>query len=160
MVVCYPMLATDLDLVPGLNSQAAAMLLGVTYRQLDFAIRTVPALRDLPLMSKGSGSRRRFDTDTLRRLDVAARLNEANPGDTGGGGRSSFWLPAVEAAMDGPVPPEKGFAVLTPGRPPAVMYRATLRAADFPVGPVGGVVRYDLTRTALGVYLAEYASAA
>jgi hypothetical protein len=153
MVVCYPMLTTAPDVVPGLDSRSVAIMLGVTYRQLDHAIRCVNELGQLPGMAGGSGSRRRFSVDTLRRLDVAARLAEAHPG-----GRFGYWPHAVAAVMRGPEPPLSGFAVLSPDG--MIGYPTTLRARDFPVGPVGGVVRYDLTGTALGVYLAEYASAA
>jgi hypothetical protein len=153
MVVCYPMLTMTDDVVAGLDSRTVAVLLDISYRQLDHAIRTVDHLGKLPGMAAGSGSRRRFTVDTLRRLDVAARLAEAHPG-----GRFGSWPHAVAATMRGPRPPMTGFAVLSPVG--VVSYQRTLRVDDFPIGPVGGVVRYDLTRTALGLYLAEYTAAA
>lgn len=154
MVVCYLMLAVGADVVP-LNSQAVAGLLGVTYRQLDYAIRCVDDLGSLPLMSNGSGSRRRFTAETLRRLDVAARLADADPGMLAhGGGRGGYWQRAVAGVMAAPPPPPAGFALLNPDG--AVHYRTTLRVADFPVGPIGGIIRYDLTATPLGKWLAAH----
>ena len=144
------MLMTMPEAVPGLDSRSVADALGISYRQLDYAIRNVAALRKLPSMAGGSGSRRRFDVDTLRRLDIAASVAAAGPstGSTNG----SLWLQAAEAAMCGPLPPASGFAVL--GADGRMTYRERLDAADFPVGPVGGVARYDLDASPLGLLLA------
>jgi hypothetical protein len=155
MVGCYLMLTAAPEVVPGLDSRTVALLLGVTYRQLDYAIRCVDRLGQLPTMLGGSGSRRRFTAETLRRLDVAARLADADPGMVGhAGGRAGYWQRAVAGVMAGPTPPPAGFALLDPDGD--VHYRTTLRVADFPVGPIGGIVRYDLTATPLGKWLADH----
>lgn len=148
------MLATSGGVIPGLASRTVCELLGISYRQLDYAIRCVDELGSLPSMSNGSGSRRRFDIDTLRRLDVAARLAEADPANGTTQGR--MWSAAVTAVMAARRPPMTGFAVLTPGPRSRVLYRSNLNVADFPVGPIGGIVRYDLTATPLGKWLAAH----
>lgn len=128
-------------LVDTISARKLAPLLGVTYRQLDYAVRMTAALRSLPSMSGGSGSRRRFDADTVVRLAVAARLTEAFPGSTQLSG--SQWVAAVQSVMDGPTPPRNGFALLTPAGQVRYFER-TLDLGRMPPGPVGTVVRYDI----------------
>lgn len=142
------MLTMTPDLV-GLDSRSVADLLGVSYRQLDYAIRSTPALAAMPTMAGGSGSPRRFDLDTLRRLDLAARFAAADP--TSDARHSRIWLAAVGAAVAGRTPPPaRGFATLTPGG--QIRYGETAERA-VPLGVVGLVIRYDLACTDLGAHL-------
>lgn len=144
--------------VGALASNTLAELLGVTYRQLDHAIRTVAELRGLPLMAGGSGSRRRFTIGTLRRLQLAALFADAAPRyETGPSGRG-MWQPAVSAVMAGPNPPDRGLAILTSGE--MLRYQQTLSVDQVPLGPVGVVIRYDLDRTPLAEHLAGLLTAA
>lgn len=124
-----------------LSSRNTAAVLGVTYRQLDYATRNVRQLRNLPTMSGGSGSRRRYDLDTIRRLMIAADLADAMPhGEYNGGG--SQWIRAAEATMAAGPPPPTGFAVLDGDG--EVTYHEMIDPSDFALGPIGTVVRFDL----------------
>jgi hypothetical protein len=122
-----------------ISAQRLAPLLGLTYRQLDYAIRMTADLRNLPTMSGGSGSRRVFGPDTVVRLAVAARLAEAAPAATQG----SHWMVSVRAVMAGPVPPRSGFALLRP-EGGVEYFERTLDLGAVAPGPVGTVVRYDI----------------
>lgn len=124
-----------------ISARRLAPLLGVTYRQLDYAVRSTDALRNLPSMAGGSGSRRQFDADTVARLAVAARLTEAFPGSTQLTG--SQWMASVQAVMAGPVPPRSGFALLRP-EGGVEYFDRTLDLGAVAPGPVGTVVRYDI----------------
>jgi hypothetical protein len=128
--------------VTSISARRLCPLLGVSYRQLDYAVRSVAALRSLPTMSGGSGTRRRFGAETVLRLAVAARLAEAIPaGNSLTSG--SQWVPAVQAVMDGRRPPRSGFALLTAaGR--VRYFSKTLDLTDVAAGPVGTVIRYDI----------------
>lgn len=122
-----------------LSSRNTADLLGITYRQLDYATRNVRELRTRPTMSGGSGSKRRYDLDTIRRLMIAASLAQAIPhGEYNG----SQWVRAAGATMAGPPPPATGFAVLDGDGD--VTYHEALVPDSFPVGPIGTIVRVDL----------------
>lgn len=132
MVACYPMNPT----VPTISSLRLSEILGISYRRLDYACRFSAALR---AKNTGSGTRRRFTEDEARRLLVAAQLTSAVMAGTGS---QTIWPNAVVSCMEGPPPPESGFALLRPDGD--VAYTSTLTADDFDTGPVGGLVRYDL----------------
>lgn len=148
----------DDRVVAGLDSRTLADLLGITYRQLDHAIRTVAELRGLPSMAGGSGSRRRFTIGTLRRLQVGALFADATPRYPTGQSERGIWLPAVSAVMAGQDPPDRGLAILTSDE--LLRYQQTLSVGQGPPGPVGVVVRYDLDRTPLAEHLAGLLTAA
>lgn len=126
--------------VPMVSSRWLCEFIGVTYRQLDYACRFCAALR---AKNNGSGSRRRFTEDETRRLLIAAQLTSANV-SSGNPQTATIWPYAVVACMEGPPPPESGFALLTPDG--GIIYTSTLNADQFEIGPVGGLVRYDLAQ--------------
>jgi len=126
--------------VSAVGTMEVVEILGVSYRRLDYAVRSVAELQSQDSMTAGSGSRRRWDNATIARLFVAARLAEA--GCFYENNRASSQLvPAARACMRGPLPPSRGFAILDADG--HVHYRATL-PGNTPVGPVGLVVRYDM----------------
>ena len=148
----------DDEVVPGLDSRTLAILLGVSYRMLDYAIRSVADLRGLPGMAGGSGSRRRFTIGTLRCLQLAALFADAAPRYPTGNSERGLWLPAVTAVLAGPAPPDRGLAILTSDGD--LSYHRTLSVDQVPLGPVGVVIRYDLDRTPLAEHLAGLLTAA
>jgi len=122
--------------VPTVSSRRLCEILGISYRQLDYACRTNPVLQ---AKNTGSGNRRRFTEAEARRLYVAKMLTEAAPTV----GTTTVWPIAAREVMAGPEPLPCGFAVLSPEG--WLSYRTELAATDFPTGAVGVVVRYDMT---------------
>lgn len=148
MVACYPMpdeispLAALAASNRAVSSHTVCRLIGVTYRQLDYAVRTCPELLAMASMAAGSGSRRRWPVSVLPRLMVAAALAEAAVAN--GSPSGSRWNVSVAAVMASEYPPPSGFAVLRPGDPPTVDYLPRILMRDVPVGPLGTVVRYEI----------------
>ncbi len=129
-----------------LTSRQTCAIVGVSYRQLDYAARTIRQLRDL---AHGSGSRRRWPVSLVRRLQVAAQLDAATASNQYAGSR---WIAAARACVAGPEPPESGFAILSPHD--QVGYYQTINAADLPSKAIGTLIRYELDTETLVAELA------
>lgn len=123
--------------IPLYGSVQVCDLLDVTYRQLDYLTRTGAVTG--PGMNKGSGSRRYFTPDQVKRLAVARRLAANLPTTRATSG--SVWPTLAAAVMAGPAPPARGFAVLdTVG---TLRYPQELTIDDVPNGAI--VLHYDAT---------------
>lgn len=123
------------------SRQLCDALPGVTYRQLDHACR----LGLIPDDAHGSGTRRHFAPDTVTRLRIAAAVREASA--------AMFhdpvpWPTLCASVMDGPPPPERGYALLA-GRQVRYTDDETLAAAFAALRAAVLVVAYDVTAPAL-----------
>lgn len=116
--------------------------LDITYRQLDHVCRTgaIPEQRGWT----GSGFRRTFDTDTMRRLTLARILADAMP--YGSATRRSAWPDTVRSVMAADTPPTSGYAVLHGDG--ALYFHDALNPALVAVGCL--VVPYDLDELTAG----------
>ena len=99
-----------------LSSQQVVDRLGITYRQLD------ALARDVFGMSQGSGSRRHWDPEVVRCLDVAVALTAAVP--QWPEGHCSALPRFARDVLDGPTPAERGWALWVRG---TVVYPTTPR---------------------------------
>lgn len=110
-----------------LTTPTLAQQAGVTYRRLDYLTRT----GILP-PSEGTGRPREWTPDQVKRLHVAAALDRAHPARN-----PSVWPTAARAALEGPTPPDHGWALLRPGA--TIAYAAALCDLDGP----GLVAQFD-----------------
>ena len=113
--------------------------LGITYRQLDYAARA----GYIPETAKGSGSRRRFDRDTVLRLAVARMVADAMP--LGSSHYTAVWTSILRTVIAGPPPPERGVAVLDFAGVHYIAEHEAITPALIEVGAL--VVRYAVDTT-------------
>jgi len=126
-----------------MSSVEVCELIGCSYRQLDYAVRSGA---EPEVAASGSGSRRRWSTSQVIRLALAFHVASAFP--TGAGrNQSSFpMLAAAFLAVDGDDPPTSGY-VVADGAATGVAWAGTWadvrRLVEDAPGPVV-VAAYDL----------------